>query len=204
MLVLVPATTASASPRHAGALGSPAQIRAFQRAQGLTADGVVGPDTRWALAKVPHGHVRTTNAAPASPGESVELAAPASARPTRPRPAYLAMLVGGLAILAAVAYKTLREPASYRYRVLRDSLRRPVGRPAARVRMVRGRVLAAGRAPRAGIGRFNGAVCAITELQGERCFLVRDKRRPRGVWVFESEVRDLEEPHDLEPPPQVR
>jgi hypothetical protein len=202
-MLLVPAITAAASPGDA-ALGSPAQIRAFQRANGLAADGVVGPDTRRALATVPHRHMRTTSAAVASPGQPAGLAAPASGGPTRPRLAYLAMLVGGLAILGAVAYRTLREPVGYRYRVLRDSLKRPAGRPRSRVRRVPGRVFAEGRAPRAGIGRFSGAVYAITELQGERCFLVRDTRRPRGVWVFESEIRELEAPHELEPSLRVQ
>jgi Putative peptidoglycan binding domain len=203
-MVLALTPTASASTGDS-ALGTPAQVRDFQRAHHLTADGVAGPDTIWALATVPHGrgHMREASPAVAAPGSKATIEPPASTA-TGPRLAYLAMFVGGLAILAAVAIVTLREPVTYRLRVLSDSLKRPAGRPGAGVRMVPGHVFAEGRAARAGIGRFRGAVCAITELQGERCFLVRDHRRPRGVWVFESEIRELEEPHEIEPPLPAR
>jgi hypothetical protein len=106
--------------------------------------------------------------------------------------AYLVMFAGGWAILLALAVLKLREPMAYRVRVLHDSLMRPAGQSRPGVRwLASGKVFAEGRAARAGIGRFRGWVSAITVLRGERCFLVRDPRMPRGVWVFESEIRDL-------------
>jgi hypothetical protein len=201
-MVLVLAHPASAAPDEATALGfhSKAEIRDFQRTHGLKADGIVGPDTRSALRAVPHGRGHTRMAGTARAGARPSAAAlPAPAAPGH-RLEYLAMFVGGLAILATLAVVKLREPVTYRARVLRDSFRRPPGRPAPGVRWVPGGVFAEGRAARGGIGRFSGSVSAVTELRGERCFLVRDPRRPRGVWVFESEIREIEEPHEIEPP----
>jgi uncharacterized membrane protein len=205
VLALTPAAYASQGGAAALGLHSRAQIRAFQRAHGLVADGIVGPDTKAAFAAVPHGrgHMRATSPASVGGDAHATVSAPATV-PTSSRLGYLAMLVAGIAILAALAVVKLRDPVTYRARVLRDSLKRPPGHPAGRVRLVPGGVFAEGRAARAGIGRFAGSVYAITELQGERCFFVRDPRRPRGVWVFESEIRDIDEPHEIEPPLQSR
>jgi hypothetical protein len=209
LLALALTSTASASPGTAGSLGlkTRAQIRHFQRAHGLVADGIVGPETRAAMAVVPRGrgHMRATSPAPASHETNVRVEPPASASvPMRSRIEHLAMLAAGIAILIALAVIKLREPVTYRLRILRDSLKRPPNSSGARVRTVPGRVFAEGLAARAGIGRFAGSVYAMTELRGERCFFVRDPRRPRGVWVFESEIRDLEEPHEIEPPLHTR
>jgi hypothetical protein len=110
------------------------------------------------------------------------------------------MFAGGWAILLVLAVLKLRDPVTYRARVLHDSLKRPPGHPEPGVRWLHsGAMFAEGRAARAGIGRFRGSVAAVTRLRGERCFLVRDPRMPRGVWVFESEIRDLATADEDEP-----
>jgi hypothetical protein len=191
---------ADLGPARQAGLTTRAEIRDFQRSHGLVPDGVVGPDTRAALQAVPHGrgHVRMVQAVAAPAGEQRAAVTRATASGARHgRIAYLAMFVAGWAILLALAVLKLRGPVAYRMRILRDSMVRPYGRPAPGVRWLpSGHMFAEGRAARAGIGRFSGSVSAITELRGERCFLVRDRRMPRGVWVFESEIRDLARPDD--------
>jgi hypothetical protein len=199
VLYLVMGGTAFATlgPARQAGLTTRAEIRDFQRSHGLVPDGVVGPDTRAALQAIPRGrgHMRMAQAAAAPAGERAAVTRATASGARRGRIAYLAMFAAGWAILLALAVlklRELREPVSYRMRILRDSLMRPSGRPAPGVRWLpSGRMFAEGRAARAGIGRFSGSVSAITELRGERCFLVRDRRMPRGVWVFESEIRDL-------------
>jgi len=199
---LVVAETASAKlePVQGAGLKTRAEIREFQRGHGLKADGIMGPDTRFALRTVPHGHARVPRAA--TDGSGLRLAA-APRAPSASRHGgieYLAMFAGGWAILVALAVLKLREPVSYRARVLRDSFRRPSGHPASGVRWLpSGAMFAEGRAARGGIGRFRGSVSAVTELRGERCFLVQDRRRPRGVWVFESEIQAVDEADDRQP-----
>jgi hypothetical protein len=193
---LVMAGTASANlgPARNAGLKTRAEIRAFQRSHGLVPDGVMGPDTRFALSTVPHSHMRTVEAAsgPANARAAAPRVTPPSGHSGRGGIAYVAMFAGGWAILLALAVLKLRKPAAYRARVLRDSLMRPPGHPAPGVRwLTSGEMFAEGRAARGGIGHFRGSVAAITKARGERCFLVRDRRRPRGVWVFESEIRDL-------------
>lgn len=192
---LVMAGTASADlgPAQAAGLSTRAEIRGFQRSHGLKPDGIVGPDTRSALRTVPHRHTRTMQVATGP----VKVAAAAPPEPSAGvrhggGVEYIAMFAGGWAILVVLALLKLREPVAYRVRILRDSLMRPSGHPAPGVRWLRsGTMFAEGRAARGGIGRFRGSVAAVTRLRGERCFLVRDARMPRGVWVFESEIQDL-------------
>lgn len=196
VLYLVMGGTAFADlgPARQAGLTTRAEIRDFQRSHGLVPDGVVGPDTRAALQAIPRGrgHMRMVQAPAAPAGERAAVTRATASGARHGRIAYLAMFVAGWAILLALAVLKLREPVAYRMRILRDSLMRPSGRPAPGVRWLpSGRMFAEGRAARAGIGRFSGSVSAITELRGERCFLVRDRRMPRGVWVFESEIRDL-------------
>jgi hypothetical protein len=196
VLYLVIGGTAFADPgpaRQAG-LTTRAEIRDFQRSHGLVPDGVIGPDTRAALLAIPHrrGHMRMVQPAAAPARERAAAPRTTSSAARHGGIVYLAMFAGGWAILLALAVLKLRGPVTYRMRILRDSLTRPYGRPAPGVRWLpSGQMFAEGRAARAGIGRFSGSVSAITELRGERCFLVRDRRMPRGVWVFESEIRDL-------------
>jgi Putative peptidoglycan binding domain len=196
VLYLVMGGTAFADlgPARQAGLTTRAEVRDFQRSHGLVPDGVVGPDTRAALQALPHGrgHMRMAQAAAAPAAERAAAPRATASRARHGGIAYLAMFAAGWAILLALAVLKLRKPVTYRMRILRDSLMRPSGRPAPGVRWLpSGHMFAEGRAARAGIGRFSGSVSAITELRGERCFLVRDRRMPRGVWVFESEVRDL-------------
>jgi hypothetical protein len=194
--------TADLGPARSAGLNTRAEIRDFQRSHGLKADGVVGPDTRFALRTVPRAHMRTVEVAaePADTPAAAPRVTPPGGGGGHGRIAYLAMFVGGWAILLTLAVLKLREPVAYRARVLRDSLMRPPGHPAPGVRWLRsGALFAEGRAPRAGIGHFSGSVAAVTKSRGERCFLVRDPKMPRGVWVFESEIRDLARAADDEP-----
>jgi peptidoglycan hydrolase-like protein with peptidoglycan-binding domain len=191
LLALAETASADSGKAEAAGLQSRAQIQAFQRAHGLKPDGVVGPDTRFALQTVPRAHARLAAAAGGGASSPAAIASPPSGRHGHVE--YLVMFLAGLAILAGLAVWKLGEPALYRVRMLRDSLRRAPGSATPGVRWVSDEMFAEGRAPRAGIGSFRGTVAAITELRGERCFLVRDPTKPRGVWVFESEIRDLVE-----------
>jgi hypothetical protein len=174
-----------AVPADGASLGTPGQIRRFQEIHGLTPDGVVGPETRRALTRAARleGHARRTDAPPGIASSTAPLAgdggSPSWLSRTERRMLAIALLAAGLGILGlagVVAVLALR-----------------------RWRLARAHVVAKGRAERAGIGEFSGLVHAIAEIRGVRCFLVRDLRRPRGLWVVESEVRELEHDESLEP-----
>jgi Putative peptidoglycan binding domain len=172
-----------AVPADGASLGTAGQIRRFQELHGLTPDGVVGPDTRRALARAAssEGHARRVEAAPgvASPPPARDSGSPSWLSRTERRVLAIAAFVAGLGVLGLAGVMA----------VLR--LRRR--------RLARAHVVATGRAERVGIGDFSGLVHAVAEIRGVRCFLVRDLRRPRGIWVAESEVRELEREERLEP-----
>jgi hypothetical protein len=132
---LVVAETASAKlePVQGDGLKTRAEIRGFQRSHGLKPDGIMGPNTRFALRTVPHEHARVPAAATGGSGLHLAVAPRAPSASPHGGIEYLAMFAGGWAILVALAVLKLREPVTYRARVLRDSLMRPSGHPGAGV-----------------------------------------------------------------------